>query len=194
MPVSGSEFPVLVRPVVHLLNLGGPAAVLGGVMPVIVNAINAMIRTWLAPHVLEKGQKASPPATAHCDSAPTPIFELGVVGVVAPLDHVDPSRVLGSLPVAGFPVGDFDFGSLLSLETTAALDTVVQYVVRGYDLLVSAVAAAEKFPLFLAAWVRDRFSLLEDQEPVEALSNHVRVCVSLGHGLHSLSQVRAVQR
>lgn len=79
-----------VRPIVGLLGLRCPAAVLRMVAAFIVDAINRVGRRWARPHVLVERQKAVQPSLAHGDALPCVLWMRPAAEVTAPSLYRDP--------------------------------------------------------------------------------------------------------
>lgn len=73
-----------------LLRLGGPAAVLWRVRPVVVHAVDRVFAGRPTSHVCQEGLVRVSPRLAHGDSASPVILEASVLGVRASLEHASP--------------------------------------------------------------------------------------------------------
>lgn len=86
----------LVRPLVSCLFFPSrPTAVPRLIITVVINAFNGVTAGRAIPHILEKVAKRLPPSVTHAYSALPIMFMGAAVGIVAPLDHVDPHSVEG---------------------------------------------------------------------------------------------------
>lgn len=83
----------------RLDHLRGPAAILGAIRPVIVDAINAKLGGWSRTHVCEEGHKVVLPAIANKDAAPAVARPGFVARVGASALHFDPCIVFDALLV-----------------------------------------------------------------------------------------------
>ncbi len=92
---------VMVRSHVVLLNnFHCPLTILQCVIEAIVTSFKRMFGCWSGSHILEKVLKAVSPSVTNFYSSSTPSLIPGSVGIVAALEHVSPSHVLGSLFIA----------------------------------------------------------------------------------------------
>lgn len=80
----------------------GPAAIVGRVRAVVVNALNRVIVGWPWPHIDQKSLKAVEPSSAHGDAAPAVVLEAFVARVDATLPRRRPHGVFGHGLTADF--------------------------------------------------------------------------------------------
>lgn len=122
-------------PVVSLLGARCPTAVRSRVGAIVVDAINGPSGRP-RPHVGTKAGKVGP-FRADRDAAPAVAQEGGIVGVAAPLPHVDP-QIIDSVVAASVRRGAG--GRRLISKATARLDFPSKKVVATDVLCLSAVA------------------------------------------------------
>jgi len=82
--------------IVGLLFVGRPLAILFAVWAVIVDAFNCVSGSigWFHSHVRDEVLKRFKPALAYRYSPTAPVFELGVIGICASLNHICKTVVL----------------------------------------------------------------------------------------------------
>ncbi len=78
-----------------LLRSGSPAAVAGLVVPIVVDAVDAVVQRWPRSKVFKKGGVTLAPALANGNPASSPVLEQHIIGVFAALNHFGPSVVFG---------------------------------------------------------------------------------------------------
>ncbi len=76
-----------------LLKFGGPAAVGGSIVAVIVDTVYGMFRRWARTHISVKGHKVGPPLIAHGDPSASIIPIRGARSAVAPILNLCPDGV-----------------------------------------------------------------------------------------------------
>ena len=82
--------------IANLCSSGGPAAILGRVVAIVIDAVNriALVGPW--SHIFVKGGKVVLPSRTNFNPSPAVISILAVVGVIAPRLDVTPMVVLRS--------------------------------------------------------------------------------------------------
>jgi len=87
-------FSQLVFPAIHLLlSPGGPSAIFRRIITVIVNAINRIVITWGASHIMKKIIKRIKPPVTYRDTTTAPIGVTGTLGISTPLLHRRPYSI-----------------------------------------------------------------------------------------------------
>jgi hypothetical protein len=86
---------VILARIVALFSAGSPSAIVRGVRPVIVNALDRMLRRWPLSHVGEEVVEGRVPSLAHDNPAPAIVrVDMGV-GIVASGADASPYLVFG---------------------------------------------------------------------------------------------------
>ncbi len=83
--------------IARLLRWGGPSHVARLVIAVVVDAVNRMVRRWLASHVLKERHELVAPSFTDGDASSTVAGEVLIVGVVAPRSHSIPLGIFWAL-------------------------------------------------------------------------------------------------
>lgn len=125
-----------------VLGYWQPAAILGRVVGVRIDAVDAMSIRAVA-HVCGEGFEGLPPAVAHLNTAPSIKLVGAMLRPVAPREHGTPRRVKNRLEAsAGMPVRQ-PVGLQAFKSAPARLRAAVSQVVGSDVLGVAAIAVAE---------------------------------------------------
>lgn len=124
--------------ILRLLSPSRPAYIAGCVGTVIVDAVQAVVRTWTRPDVVEKCLRGVAPLRANGDSAPAVVRICAGCHVMAAIVHTDPDVV-----AAGGP--QTMLGDDLLLAASAGLRISDQQAVLEHGPLRSARTAAKPF-------------------------------------------------
>lgn len=101
-----------------LLFSRGPSTVIWAVVAVVIGAIQRMHRGWSRSHVLIETLKRRLPTVAYFNSAAAIILVTLLLWIAAPVDHIRPHVVLGSVDESMLCLDSLE---LLSSEAPAAL-------------------------------------------------------------------------
>lgn len=130
-----------VAPVVRiLLGSSRPSAITRLVVTCIVDAVDAVLRRWAWPHMLEERLERRAPQIANTDSPPAVVLEADSAGVRAALDDAAPHAVLGESREAVAKVPGL---RPLPLQA-AARDSVAGLQIRCLNRTLSPAIAAYK--------------------------------------------------
>ena len=135
-PVS---YQVVVPRVAILLFLCSPLAVAWFVIAIVVSAVNGVAFPRHSAHVLQESLERLPPGTDG-DSAPTVVFVIAGVSVVAPAIHVHPCSVFRG-PVA--PMTGAPLGRGLPTEAAATLGDASGELVGEHPCFLAALTVAK---------------------------------------------------
>lgn len=89
---------VIVPLVTPLLLSGSPCAILGRVMPIVVQTLNMMLRRWARTHVMKKLGEIVAPFWADTNTPRTVIFIACLFWIVTASTHIEPNSVLRTVP------------------------------------------------------------------------------------------------
>lgn len=133
------------RVVTRLLSRRGPAAIVGVIVAVVVDAIYR-ISIWLFAHVCEEGFEAVAPSFAHVDASSAVSSVVDIGWAVAPRYSVAPYRVRRSSTVrnirGSMPVGDAVDLDELQHVAAATRAVATNQGISEHFLNSAAVAAA----------------------------------------------------
>lgn len=132
--------------VVGLFSHSRPSTVVWGVVAIIVDALNGVLRGWLFSHVGQKVGRTliTKPPTANLDSAPAVSVVHGVFGVVAPVQHSPVAAVNAAVSNAVL-----DLRRRLQLVCHAAARlciAIASQMARDFNLFSAAVGNTAKKP------------------------------------------------
>jgi hypothetical protein len=146
LPLRGSQrqpecrYQAVVRSIVLLLTHGRPAAIVGAVGTVWINAIKRVLRRWFPPHVSQKVLELLP-SVAHPNAAPAVMAELLAIGIGRPELDTEPRPMFWG---AGLPMGCVAQPTLNRLQfadvATAGLAFARSQVLRIHDRFFPTVA------------------------------------------------------
>jgi hypothetical protein len=131
--------PVRSAVVARLLTVGRPAAVLGAVRTIIINAVNRVTETRPIAHVVSKGAEVSKPAVTHPNATASIASESLVGGVATAPDHVHPGLIERMLGV-----------SVLGRISRAVLSGIVDHEASTRDGVSAPQVAGDGNDLFAA--------------------------------------------
>ena len=96
LPLPGNEFVVReVLAAIVLLNLARcPTTVTRFVIPVIINAVNRVFRSWAPSHIFKEIEEGFIPPITESDTASAIVFEPRILRIGTPLAHSLPGVVL----------------------------------------------------------------------------------------------------
>lgn len=123
-----------------LLHGSCPPAIRRLVMTVSVDAVKAVFRGWLRPHVREERGEVVGPSLADVNAAPAVQPEMLSVRVKAPGLHGGPRSVFFCEPIARLAVTHSDLANALPLKTSTGLGRTVRQVPTVHVALLPALA------------------------------------------------------
>lgn len=124
--------------IVKLLLACCPTAVVGFVVAVVVDPVNAQLQRWPLAHVGQEILERTSPAITHSDSASTVVSELRMVGASATFDHRMPRGVADRVR---FAVDGSAVRHVFAAEATATCGRALQQIVAIDNHLVPVTLA-----------------------------------------------------
>jgi hypothetical protein len=128
-----------------LLRPSRPAAISRFVVSVIIDTVKRETGRFLT-HVSQKIFKAVTPSVAHCNAAPTVVFELFDFRIVASRFHFRPRSKRSAPPADCVSVCDAGFTNAFKHETSARLRIATAEIATACSSFVAASATA--FPVY----------------------------------------------
>lgn len=150
-----SKYPVASL-IIGLLLVGGPADIPRFVVPVGVDAIKGVLGARTRPYVVDKRGEVTPPFIADNDSTATVESIPGVIGVVTPRPHLDPSPMLWC-SCASMNTMAAGSNHLLSLQASAGFrDATVERFFKNVALNTAIAAAEDPLSAMRSDWFAER--------------------------------------
>lgn len=130
-----------------LFRGSSPAAIPGGIRPIVVDAVNAVLRGGTRTHICKEGFKGVRPFRADRDATPAISLERVTVGVQAATFQTRPDIVFrrGTHPMPQCGVlreVDTERLPCLTVETAARTDVTLLQIAGTGDVLIPAVTEA----------------------------------------------------